>query len=88
MSKSRMWLWSVRRKTILSILAGGTVMQLGLGGCDPSVREALLSGLQTSFVALTTTFINAFFLALTNVDLPTTNPTVQTVFENLRSIYA
>lgn len=70
----------VRRVALVPLLVGGTVFQLG--GCDPTVREALLTGLQTSLIGLLTAMINAFFLMLRNTTTPTTQ-SVQAVFEFL-----
>lgn len=46
------------------ILAGGFVAQLSLSGCDPEVRDTILTGVQTSMTGLVTAAINAFFRSL------------------------
>jgi len=56
-------LWS--RRWVL--LLAGTITPLSLSGCDPTVRDTLLTGLQTSATTLLTTVLDAFFTALQNV---------------------
>ena len=51
--KTRFW---------IPILAGGFAAQLG--GCDPTVRDTILTGVQTSLTGLVTAGINAFFMSL------------------------
>lgn len=41
---------------------GGSAFQLS--GCDPAVRDSLLSGLEDTTTALTNTLISAFFISL------------------------
>lgn len=74
------------RKLLIPALIGGTVLQLG--GCDPDVRNALLSGLQTTVVTLVTTLVNTFFLSLQAVTTPTSQQTVEAVFDHLRNALA
>jgi len=49
-------------KTTAAVLIGGSVFQLG--GCDPTVRSTLLTGLETTASTLAQTFITAFFVSL------------------------
>jgi len=49
---------------VLSLAAGGTVMQLS--GCDPTVRGTLVTGLETTTTSLVDTLISAFFTSLNN----------------------
>ena len=66
------------------ILAGGMAMQANLTGCDPEVRDSVLSGVQTAMTGLITSVINAFFLSLQDSGT-TTQPVVKAVFENLQN---
>lgn len=43
-------------------VVGGSVFQLG--GCDPTVRSTLLTGLEATTGALTDTIVSAFFISL------------------------
>ena len=45
-----------------ALLLGGTIFQLG--GCDPTVRSTLLTGLETTTSTLAQTFVTAFFVSL------------------------
>lgn len=47
-----------------AMLVGGAAFQLG--GCDPVVRDTILTGLETSTSTLTQTFVTAFFASLAN----------------------
>ncbi len=47
-----------------AIAIGGSVFQLG--GCDPAVRDVLLTGLETTTGTLAQTFVTAFFAGLQN----------------------
>jgi len=44
------------------IAVGGSAFQLS--GCDPAVRQTILTGLETTTTSLTSTLISAFFLSL------------------------
>jgi hypothetical protein len=50
-------------------MIGGTVFQLG--GCDPLVRQTLLTGLETTTSTLAQTFVTAFFVSLQDDDTST-----------------
>ena len=50
------------RLLCMSLLTGATVWQLG--GCDPTVKDTIFSGIQASTVGLVTAFVNALFLAI------------------------
>lgn len=80
MSSSRV-LRTVRRWGLIPLLAGFSVFQLG--GCDPDVRNAFLTGIQTTLVTLTTALINTFFQAL-QVQIPTSQPIVRAVFDGMK----
>jgi hypothetical protein len=53
-----------------AFLAGGSAF--ALSGCDPAVRDTILSGLESATTGLATTFIQAFFLKLQETDTSTT----------------
>jgi len=60
-----MTLRGIRKRSLrlLAVVAfGGSVFQLG--GCDPTVRASLLTGLETTTQALTNTLIQTFFQSL------------------------
>jgi len=57
----------IRRRVLrlsAALLMGGSVFQVG--GCDPTVRDALLAGLEGTTTALSDTLISAFFISLQN----------------------
>ncbi len=57
----------IRRKMLRFVALtafGGTVFQLG--GCDPTVRSTVLTGLSTTTNSLADTLIAAFFASLNN----------------------
>jgi len=49
-------------RTMATMVIGGSVFQLS--GCDPAVRDTLLSGLQSTTTSLSSALISAFFLSL------------------------
>jgi hypothetical protein len=53
-----------------AVLAGGSMFVLS--GCDPTVKQTVLSGLETATTGLATTFIQAFFQKLSQSDSTTT----------------
>jgi len=69
----------------LPLMAGGMVMQVSFGGCDPTVRDTVLSGIQTSIITLTTALFTAFFQALSNAGSSTSQPVVEAGFEFLKN---
>ena len=64
MNKRSVWQRFVRATTILAV--GGSAFQLS--GCDPEVRNVLLTGLQSTTTGLSTALIQAFFLSLADED--------------------
>jgi hypothetical protein len=61
-------------------------MQINLSGCDPTVRNTVLTGIETSLTTLASSVISAFFLSLQGSSSgSTTQPVVQAVFENLHN---
>jgi hypothetical protein len=55
LTRTRLWL--------VTVALGGTFV---LSGCDPSVREQILTGVGSAASGLATTFIQAFFQGLIN----------------------
>ena len=49
-------------RTLMALAVGGSAFQLG--GCDPAVRDTLLSGLESTTQTLSTALITAFFQTL------------------------
>ena len=59
-------------RAMMAIAIGGSAFQAG--GCDATVRNTLLAGLQSTTTTLTTALIQAFFLTLQ--DDTTSTPTL------------
>jgi len=49
---------------VAAVAVGGSAFQLS--GCDPAVRESLLTGLEETTSALSSALISAFFISLEN----------------------
>jgi len=49
-------------RAMMIICIGGTAFQLS--GCDPTVRDALLTGLEDTTLSLTDALVSALFLSL------------------------
>ena len=81
--RSKSWLQFAKRWA--PFLAGGLALQVNLGGCDPTVRDTVLTGIETSLTTLASAIINGFFLSLQAPTSSTTQPVVQAVFENLHN---
>lgn len=77
--------WLRFAKRWAPILAGGLALQLNLSGCDPEVRDAVLTGVQTSMTTLFNAVVNAFFLSLQDAGGSTTQSVVKAVFENVHN---
>ncbi len=76
----------VTSKVWLPLLAGATAFQINISGCDPEVRDTVLTGLQTSITGLFSSVITAFFLSLQDAAESTTSqPVVKAIFEGLTS---
>lgn len=74
--RGRMWL--------LTTAAGGLFV---LSGCDPDVRDTVLSGVESATTTLITTFVTAFFESVLTPD-DTTAATVKNFVEQLPSYFA
>ena len=70
----RLKLWS------LPLLTGATAIQFS--GCDPTIKDTVYTGIQSSTVGLVTTFVNALFLAI-RPDSDDTVTTTKAVLERL-----
>ena len=49
-------------RTVMALAIGGSAFQLS--GCDPEVRAAMLTGLETTTQSLAPALISAYFLSL------------------------
>lgn len=76
--------WSAVAARMAPLLLGGVALQVNLTGCDPEVRDAVLTGIQTSMLSLIDSVINAFFLSLQDAGT-TSQAAVQATFENFSS---
>lgn len=77
MHRSRSW-WA-------SLTVGGTM--LALGGCEPEVRDTVLSGVENAALGLVASFINAFFQTL-NQSEDAGMDTVRVILEHLHDVIA
>jgi len=53
-------------RALMAISIGGSAFQIS--GCDPAVRDTLLTGLETTTIDLSSALISAFFLSLDDDD--------------------
>jgi hypothetical protein len=67
------------------LVVGGVALQLNLSGCDPEVRNTVLTGIQTSLNGLITSAINAFFLSLQDAST-TSQPVVNAIMEQVHHV--
>ncbi len=49
-------------RTLMTLAIGGSAFQLS--GCDPAVRDTLLTGLESTTQTLSSALISAYFLTL------------------------
>ncbi len=63
------------------LVAGGFALQLSFSGCDPEVRDTLLSGFQASLTGVLSSLISAFFLAIDGSDSDTTQQVVKAIVD-------
>ncbi|MBX3395081.1 MAG: hypothetical protein KF841_06900 [Phycisphaerae bacterium] len=85
--KPRRRSWMLTTKRWAPFVLGGLALQFNLGGCDPEVRTAVLSGLQASFSTLLTSIVNAFFLSLQQAS-STSQPVVQVIHDVTHAFFA
>lgn len=83
-----------RRKPLILIarkwaplMLGGAMLQINLSGCDPEVRNSVLTGVQTSLTGLIGSLINAFFLSLQNAG-STSQPVVKAIHDVAQTFLA
>ncbi len=62
----RMTPWSRFVRWTTAVAVGGSAFQLS--GCDPTVRDTVLNGLEATTSSLTSTLISAFFISLQDDD--------------------
>ncbi len=65
------------RRWALAVATGGAFV---LSGCDPNVRDTVLSGVEGATTTIVTAFVQAFFQSL-NDNNDNTPTTVQATFE-------
>ncbi len=75
--RSRLW--------FLTVASGGAFV---LTGCDPNVREQVLTGVEGAATQLATTFVQAFFLGLLNQAVEDGATVVKAVVEQLPQFVA
>ncbi len=85
--KPRRKSWMLITKRWAPLVMGGMALQFNLGGCDPEVRDAVLTGLQSTLSTLLTTVVQAFFLSLQDAGT-TSQPVVQVIQDVAQSIFA
>jgi hypothetical protein len=76
--RGRIWL--------LSAVSGGGL--LVLSGCDPTVRDTVLSGVEGATTTLITTFIQAFFESVLAPEDEGTVTTVKAIVERIPEVFA
>jgi hypothetical protein len=74
------------RIRLLSMVSGGSL--LVLSGCDPTVRDTVLSGVEGATTTLITTFIQAFFQSVLAPDEEGTVTTVKAIVERVPEFFA
>lgn len=85
--KPRRKSWMLFTKRWAPLVIGGLALQFNLGGCDPEVRDAVLTGLQTTLTTLLSTVVQAFFLSLQDAGT-TSQPVVQVIQDVATSFFA
>lgn len=76
--RGRIWL--------LTAVSGGGLFVLS--GCDPTVRDTMLAGVESATTTLVTTFITAFFQSVLTAGDDSTVTTVRAIAERLPEILA
>ena len=76
--RGRIWL--------VSAVSGGGL--LVLGGCDPTVRDTVLAGVESASTTLITTFINVFFQTVLTAEDDSTVTTVKAFVEQAAQYFA
>jgi hypothetical protein len=79
--------WLLRRRIwLLTVVSGGGLFVLG--GCDPTVRDTVLSGVESATTTLLTTFITAFFQSVLTAGDEGTVTTVKAIAERVPEFFA
>ena len=78
--------WALKGQIWLLTLASGGGL-LVLEGCDDTVRETVLGGVESASTTLLTTFLNAFFESVVS-DTDNTVTTVRAITEHAQSFFA
>jgi hypothetical protein len=71
---------------LITAISGGGL--LVLSGCDPTVRDTVLAGVESASTTLFTTFITAFFETVLSAGDDSTVTTVKAVAERLPEYFA
>jgi hypothetical protein len=71
---------------LITAVSGGSL--LVLSGCDPTVRDTVLAGVESASTTLFTTFIAAFFQTVLSAGEDSTVTTVKAVVERLPEYFA
>jgi hypothetical protein len=79
--------WLLRgRIWLLTAVSGGGL--LVLSGCDPTVRDTMLAGVESATTTLLTTFITAFFESVLSAGDDSAVTTVKAVVERVPEFFA
>ena len=76
--RGRIWL--------LTAVSGGGLFVLS--GCDPTVRDTMLAGVQSATTTLVTTFITAFFQSVLTAGDDDAVTTVKAIVERVPEFFA
>jgi hypothetical protein len=71
---------------MLSAVSGGTL--LALSGCDPTVRDTVLGGVETASTTLLSTFIRAFFESVISRSDDNSVTTVRAFIDHAHQLFA
>lgn len=74
------------RIRFLSAVSGGSL--LVLSGCDPTVRDTVLGGVESATTTILTTFIQAFFQTVLAPEDEGTVTTVKAIAERVPEFFA
>jgi hypothetical protein len=79
--------WFLRgRIWLLTAVSGGGLFVLS--GCDPTVRDTVLAGVESATTTLLTTFITAFFESVLSAGDESTVTTVKALVEQVPEFFA
>jgi hypothetical protein len=83
MKRQRPKSWLRLAKRWAPLVAGGLTLQVTLNNCDTNVKNAALTGIQTTLVALPNQFLTMIIRAFQGALPTTTQPVAKALFENL-----